>query len=171
MGMIIRDATAADIPTMQSLELASEAAAHWPLAAYEEIFRSQARARLATVLEEEGQVLGFMIVSCSRWDWEIEEIVIANPVRRRGLGSLLLGDLLTRARKAQLERIHLEVRKSNEPARNFYMKLGFQETGSRTGYYSGPAEDALLYQLDVGHFDPASANILTAGKIEGLKPL
>lgn len=38
----------------------------------------------------------------------------------------------------------LEVRVSNEPAKNLYRKLGFEPSGVRPGYYSDNGEDALI---------------------------
>jgi ribosomal-protein-alanine N-acetyltransferase len=49
---------------------------------------------------------------------------------------------LARDRKAST--IMLEVRPSNEVARNMYDDLGYIETGSRKNYYSDNQEDALL---------------------------
>ena len=41
----------------------------------------------------------------------------------------------------------LEVRASNEPAKNLYKKLGFQEIGRRKRYYADNNEDALVMVL------------------------
>jgi ribosomal-protein-alanine N-acetyltransferase len=40
--------------------------------------------------------------------------------------------------------ITLEVRASNEVARNLYRKLGFEDSGLRKGYYSDTGEDAVI---------------------------
>jgi ribosomal-protein-alanine N-acetyltransferase len=41
-------------------------------------------------------------------------------------------------------RATLEVRRSNEPARRLYERLGFSIAGVRRAYYSHPVEDALV---------------------------
>ena len=41
-----------------------------------------------------------------------------------------------------VERIFLEVRESNSPARNLYSAKGFKEIGIRKKYYRDPVEDA-----------------------------
>jgi ribosomal protein S18 acetylase RimI-like enzyme len=41
----------------------------------------------------------------------------------------------------------LEVRASNQRARDFYRSLGWNETGIRPRYYADPEEDAVLMSL------------------------
>ena len=50
-------------------------------------------------------------------------------------------------RKMGVETIYLEVRESNEIARNF-IKIRFEEYGRRPKYYSDPMEDAILMFWD-----------------------
>ena len=44
----------------------------------------------------------------------------------------------------------LEVRAGNAPAQALYERLGFREVGRRPGYYSQPADDALVLALELG---------------------
>jgi len=48
--------------------------------------------------------------------------------------------------------VTLEVRASNTPAQNLYIKYSFTVTGRRRGYYSDNKEDAIIMTLD----NPAS---------------
>jgi ribosomal-protein-alanine N-acetyltransferase len=43
----------------------------------------------------------------------------------------------------------LEVRESNAAAQRLYLSAGFKQTGRRKGYYTRPAEDAILYQREL----------------------
>lgn len=49
------------------------------------------------------------------------------------------------AKEQKAEKISLEVRASNEPARALYEKWGFKAVGLRRNFYKAPTEDAVLY--------------------------
>lgn len=82
--------------------------------------------------------------------WEILEeahitILAVHPAyQRQGLGKALLYFLLVSAWRRKLEWATLEVRASNQPAIELYQQFGFESVGCRRGYYSDPAEDALI---------------------------
>jgi [ribosomal protein S18]-alanine N-acetyltransferase len=62
--------------------------------------------------------------------------------RRRGVGRELLRWLEAVALTAGIERISLECRRENAPARNFYADQGYHEMAIHKGYYRG-VEDAV----------------------------
>ena len=80
-------------------------------------------------------------------EWEIENIAVAGPAHRRGLGTRLVGQLLDLARGRSAVGVFLEVRESNHAARALYEKWAFLESGRRHRYYKDPEEDAILYRL------------------------
>jgi len=147
--MILRCATAADIPAMRGLTAHAPGAVHWETETYHGLFRAGALPRLLLVLEEATQVTGFIIALCCGSEWEIESIAVKDDARRRGLGDKLMGELLARARAGGAEAIFLEVRESNRAARKLYEKKGFVEAGRRPAYYSNPPEDAILYRFSL----------------------
>jgi ribosomal-protein-alanine N-acetyltransferase len=144
--MRIRLANTADIPTLMALERHAATAAHWSKEQYEAAFSSAVPSRVVLVLEEEAAVLGFIAGKAGE-EWEIENIAVAGPARRRGLGTRLLGEFLDLARDRGAEAVFLEVRMSNLAARRLYEKWAFVETGRRKGYYREPEEDAMVYRL------------------------
>jgi ribosomal-protein-alanine acetyltransferase len=141
-----RPAGVADLPAMMALEKHAATAAHWSAERYGELFR--ASARISLIIEENSRVQGFVIAREVGSEWEIENIAVAGPARRRGLGTRLLGELLDLARARGAEAIFLEVRQSNSAARSLYEKWAFIEGGCRKRYYKDPEEDAILYRLD-----------------------
>jgi ribosomal-protein-alanine N-acetyltransferase len=145
--MCIRHATSADIPVMLTLEKSAAKAAHWFLEQYERALSGEAPSRLVLVVEEEAGVQGFLVGRAVGEEWEIENIVVAGPARRRGLGSHLLEHFLDSARSQGAQAAFLEVRESNLAARRLYQKWAFVETGRRKRYYREPEEDAMVYRF------------------------
>jgi len=150
--MRIRLATAADIPVIMALEKHAAAAAHWSAGQYENALSGEAPSRVVLIVEgeageDEAGVLGFIAGRALSDEWEVENIAVAGPTRRRGLGTLLLGEFLDLAQSRGAARVFLEVRESNLAARRLYEKCAFVESGRRKLYYREPEEDAIVYQI------------------------
>ncbi len=135
---------------MMRLERSSNTAAHWSEQQYESLFGSNAPAvfRLALIATSQGnvEILGFLVAQRMGPEWELENIVVAQELQGKGIGTQLLHELLGRAQQSKSEAVFLEVRESNMAARVLYKKLGFGETGRRKSYYGNPLEDAILYR-------------------------
>jgi ribosomal-protein-alanine N-acetyltransferase len=145
----IRPATLADIPSLMALEQQSVTAAHWSAAQYHAAIAGSVPQRVALLAEEESAVQGFIVARAADREWEIENIVVAGPVRRRGLGTRLLCQFIALVRGQNADAVLLEVRASNHAARAFYEKCAFAKTGRRKEYYREPIEDAVLYRLSL----------------------
>jgi ribosomal-protein-alanine N-acetyltransferase len=154
----VRRANPADIPAMIDLERQSPAAAHWSPDRYGTLFvvtrfvptSGQQSERLAWVAEDESaapEICAFLVAHRIDAEWELENIVVAGTACRRGVGTLLLGELIAHAKAERGSGIFLEVRESNLGARALYRKAGFEEGGLRKSYYSNPQEDAILCRL------------------------
>ncbi len=137
------------------LERGSATAAHWLRHQYEDMLATsdpQSAEREVLIAEDEtagveSEIFGFLVARRAGVEWELENIVVANDMRRGGTGRLLLTELITLARAAGGCAIFLEVRESNQDARAFYRRMGFEEAGVRNRYYTLPAENAILYRL------------------------
>ena len=149
MRLSIRLATSADLPAMMALEKHAATAAHWTVEQYQALFRASHPGRVTLIVQEEPSLRGFIIARVVGAEWEIENIAIAGPARRRGLGTRLLGEFLDLARAKGAAAVFLEVRESNRAARLLYEKWAFLESGRRPRYYKDPDEDAILYRLDL----------------------
>jgi ribosomal-protein-alanine N-acetyltransferase len=145
--MNIRSATLDDVSNLMTLEKHAVTAAHWSTEQYHAIFSSN-QTRIALVLEDANTIQGFLIARVVGSEWEIENIAIAGPARRRGLGTRLLGEFLDTARSRSATAVLLEVRESNTAARRLYGKWAFIASGRRANYYRDPAEAAVTYRLD-----------------------
>jgi ribosomal-protein-alanine N-acetyltransferase len=67
--------------------------------------------------------------------------------RSKGLGAAILEYAVRLSRELGAEKMYLEVRRSNIPAKRIYLKAGFSCTGFRKKYYMPEQEDALLMEL------------------------
>jgi ribosomal-protein-alanine N-acetyltransferase len=63
----------------------------------------------------------------------------------------LLTEALAEAKRLGARLAFLEVRASNDGAREMYRRFGFEETGRRPRYYRDNAEDAILMTLEPVH--------------------
>lgn len=81
----------------------------------------------AFVVEEEGVILGFALyyIRYSTWKGQrmyLEDIIVTEPARGRGLGKLLMDALVQEAKDRKFCGIVWQVLEWNEPAINFYRK-------------------------------------------------
>ena len=94
-------------------------------------------------------VIGYASVWHLEGELRINNIATHPDYRRRGLGRWLLRALLGEARTAGCGTATLEVRDSNEAARELYRREGFQEVGRRKNYYQMEGEDAVLMSKEI----------------------
>ncbi len=151
----VRPARNEDMSRLMEIASHSATAARWKKQDYARLFVPEARHELVTlVIQEDDQVVGFLAArqvaqsaDGGEDEWEIENVAVSGPARRRGLGSHLLGEFLNLARSRGGVEIYLEVRESNHAARALYEKWAFVETGRRKSYYQDPDEDALILRF------------------------
>lgn len=102
-------------------------------------------------LYHQGQWVAYGVLSFVVGEAELLLLVVDKPWQGRGLGARFLRELLTvAAQKAST--VFLEVRESNRRAIQLYENLGFNQVGTRPGYYplpKGGREDALLYAVEL----------------------
>lgn len=99
------------------------------------------------VVEHGGRIVGYVIAAL-RWGnvGHILAIGVDPPLRRRGMGSALIKETLTRFRRKGAGMVRLEVRKSNLVAQQFYRKLGFIDRFDIPYYYED-GESAITMEL------------------------
>lgn len=89
-----------------------------------------------------------ILAYCSVWlifeELHINTLAVHPDWRRNGLASTLLRHVLGDAVRQGADKATLEVRRSNEAARQLYERFGFETTAVRTNYYRDPVEDALI---------------------------
>lgn len=100
--------------------------------------------------EKSGRVVGYMLASDVVGEAEIIRIAVEKETRRQGTGGQLMLKLEAVCKDRHINKILLDVRKSNQTARSFYRKKGFEEDGTRQNFYGIPKEDAVLMSHQIG---------------------
>lgn len=88
-------------------------------------------------------------------DADVMTVGVLPGARGRGIGRLLVEDLLAAARRAGARRVFLEVRVSNDVAIGLYTRLGFARIGRIRRYFRHPSEDAVTMRADLA-IDPTT---------------
>ena len=87
---------------------------------------------------------------CTAWividELHITSIAVHPLHLRKGLGKLLMEDLIKRSNAFQINHIFLEVKDTNEPAKAFYKSMGFQTIGNRSNFYKDGSDALLLFK-------------------------
>jgi ribosomal-protein-alanine N-acetyltransferase len=138
----IRAMHESDLPAVVRIEHAS-----YTFPWTEGIFRDCLRVNyLCRVVESDAAVVGYGIISVGAGEAHVLNICIAAENRCRGIGRRLLTHLLQAAVRQGARDALLETRPSNAAALRLYRTLGFEQVGTRRGYYQavGGREDAIV---------------------------
>ena len=102
---------------------------------------------LSVGLEQDGSLIGLLLIQKTPPDAEILTIAVAPSQRRNGYAQTLLDHAQNLLGGHGVDRLLLDVAADNKPAIAFYARNGFEQDGRRRGYYpreSGAAVDAVL---------------------------
>ena len=87
--------------------------------------------------EQNNQIVAFLNYSLIYDRIEINQIMVLEKFRHKGIASSLLEYLFSLAKELKIKNITQEVKKDNKKAIGLYHKFGFTEKAIRMGYYSG----------------------------------
>ena len=137
--LVIRRGCEADLEGVAAVQASSPAAAQWNVTEYPQYdFR---------VADEEGRIAGFLVARrLAEGESEILNLAVSPEARRKGVARALVQAFLRDAGGV----VFLEVRESNEAARNLYKSIGFKELGTRREYYPtapGSSETAIVMKF------------------------
>jgi ribosomal-protein-alanine N-acetyltransferase len=140
----MRAMTQRDIRAVRRIERAAFEDA-WPVRTFEtELRNGFADYFLAVRPGAPERLLGYAGVWYMPEQLHLVTIGVHPDDQGRGIGSRLLLEVFRRAERAELASVALEVRASNERARALYARFGFDEVGTRRGYYQDNGEDAVV---------------------------
>lgn len=112
---------------------------------------SEGLAHVLVARIEEGsgtRIAGFLCAWIVANELHINNVAVHPNFRRHGIASQMLEDILGRARASGATAGILEVRASNEAAKQLYQGYGFKLIGRRRHYYDHPREDAIVMRKE-----------------------
>lgn len=130
-----REVRASDAAAVAALHNACLKGTPWSENLYKEEFSDKSKHYV--VAEQNGELLGFAGFAQILDEAHIMNVAVSLAVRRQGVATRLLKELLVIAAKLGATVATLEVRVSNKPAVALYERLGFASLGVRPGYYDG----------------------------------
>jgi [ribosomal protein S18]-alanine N-acetyltransferase len=132
---MIRAAVPADVDAVVELEAACQGADAW--SAW--LVRDGVEGGLPTirylVADVEGLVVGYAVASLVGDIAELQRIGVTPAMRRTGVATALLDEVVAQAPDEGANRLLLEVREDNAGALAFYAARGFIEIDRRARYY------------------------------------
>ena len=96
----------------------------------------------------DGKIIGYIGISYVLDSADIISIVVHKDYTQKGIATLLLQEIFEFAKENNIQKIMLEVRRSNIPAQKLYEKHGFKQIAIRNNYYDN-TEDALIYEKEL----------------------
>jgi ribosomal-protein-alanine N-acetyltransferase len=136
-----------DIPAVMAMEEDSLEA--WSITHLEDELSQQAGFQFVARDAFSEKLLAVVCGRIAADEGEILKLVVNRSVRQQGIGARLLNFCLDYCQAQGVKYCYLELRPSNEAARQVYQKCGFYQTGIRKNYYSSPTEDAILMQREL----------------------
>ena len=150
----LRPATLSDLDAMVKIEQSSFPAP-WPRSVIAGEIDGRSWSRV-TVVTCDNSLVGYMVYWIVTTEVHLLNLAVDPGWRRSGVANQLLSHLIETSRNQKLEEILLEVRVSNDAARNLYRQFHFEELGTRPNYYSDNHEDAIVMALQLSS-DPSQA--------------
>ena len=100
------------------------------------------------VAVEDEKVLGYVGSQTVIDETDMMNVAVHPDYRKQGIAGELIVRLVESLKLRNSHSLTLEVRASNEPAKNLYKMLDFEEIGIRKNYYRNPKEDALILRKE-----------------------
>ena len=102
--------------------------------------------RSYVVAEDAGVIVGYAGAYLLPPDADVQTIAVSDAAQGRGVGRLLLEELIAIAVRHECSQLLLEVRSDNVSALGMYERFGFESISKRRDYYASGV-DALIMRL------------------------
>jgi ribosomal-protein-alanine N-acetyltransferase len=151
MSIIVRKMKISDIDAVYDIE--QHCFSHpWSKKSFRGELENNTCARYL-VAEETGEVIGYGGMWLIINEAHITNIAVHPNHRQKKVGSILLSQLMGLAwNELEVQRMTLEVRKSNHIAQSLYKKFDFQVSGERKKYYENNEDAIIMWCEDITPF-------------------
>jgi ribosomal-protein-alanine N-acetyltransferase len=151
----LRDMTASDVDTITALERGLFPVDYWPRQMFiDELAQPETRRYL--VAETAGRIVGYAGLFCVQPIADVQTIAVLPEYEGRGIGTALLTELLTEARRRGANDVLLEVRADNPRAQQLYLRFGFEQIHVRPRYYRDGTDALIMRHVLVRSDEPLS---------------
>ena len=99
-------------------------------------------------IENEGEFVGVITFSLGLDSVDIEDVAVLPNYRRHGFAKMLIETVIADVKEKGIDKILLEVRKSNDGAIKLYQGQGFNKISERKKYYQN-GEDAIVMLKEI----------------------
>ena len=134
----VRRMRMADLNRIVEIELASFGDEAYDRNLFAEFFRTCGE--LFLVAEHDREVQGYMVPCIRGEQAELVSVAVDRAARRMGAAAALMESTLRRLRRRGIARIGLMVRTTNDQARAFYERYGFEKVRRVPRYYEDGAD-------------------------------
>lgn len=141
MNLEIRELQSGDVEALAEIESRSFSMP-WSKKDFEDLLSHNYCCYVVALVD--GAVVGCCGYTNSCNEGNIDNVVVAEEYRGRGIAQRMLAELITRGEADGVEAFTLEVRVGNTQAIHVYEKLGFKSEGIRPNFYEKPTEDAMI---------------------------
>ena len=96
---------------------------------------------------EKNSPIGFITYSVALPTADVESVYVKEGQRKKGVALALLKAAEDEAKSKGVEKLFLEVRESNIPAKNLYRKFGFNKISERKKYYGDESAEVFIKEI------------------------
>jgi ribosomal-protein-alanine N-acetyltransferase len=140
----VRDLEWTDLETLAALETRLFPHDAWSIEAWWAELAERPRRDYVVAVDDVGEILGYAGLDLAGDVADVMTIATAPDAQGRGIGRMLLDELVVRATRHGAEAVLLEVRADNTRARDLYERSGFELLSTRRRYYQPGDVDALV---------------------------
>jgi len=149
--LTIRELRESDIPSVVEIENISFTTPWSEILFFNEIYKQRSIAKVAVIEEacSVQRVVGYICANFVADEGHILNLAVHPDFRKKGIAKTLVENILEELKETDCRFLYLEVRASNNTARELYGGFGFSVVGTRKKYYNKPEEDAVVMMLKI----------------------